>query len=79
MLDLITAIEPQIINAEYVTPGTTPEDALLNARYAISVARKLGAVIFCLPEDIVEVKPKMILTFLASIMAIDKLSSHASS
>jgi len=27
----------------------------LNAKYAISIARKLGATIFVLPEDIVEV------------------------
>jgi len=29
----------------------------------------LGAVIFLLPEDIVEVKPKMCLTFVAGVMA----------
>lgn len=71
-LDLLFAIEPRIINPEFVTPGESPEDMLLNARYAISVARKLGAVIFLLPEDIVEVKPKMILTFVASIMTLEK-------
>jgi plastin-1 len=36
------------------------DDAKLNAKYAISIARKLGATIFVLPEDIVEVKPKMV-------------------
>ena len=41
-----------------MTPGDTKENSLLNAKYAISVARKLGATIFLLPEDIVEVKPK---------------------
>jgi len=71
-LDLLTAIEPRIIDQQYITPGSTPEDKLLNAKYAISVARKLGAVIFLLPEDIVEVKPKMILTFTASVMALEK-------
>jgi plastin-1 len=35
-------------------------DAKMNAKYAISIARKLGATIFLLPEDIVEVKPKMV-------------------
>ena len=55
-----------------VQAGANDEEKLLNAKYAISVARKLGAVIFLLPEDIVEVKPKMILTFVASIMALDK-------
>lgn len=33
----------------------------MNAKYAISIARKLGATIFVLPEDIVEVKSKMVI------------------
>jgi hypothetical protein len=33
----------------------------MNAKYAISIARKLGATIFALPEDIVEVKSKMVI------------------
>jgi plastin-1 len=71
-LDLLWAIESRIIDMEYVTAGDTKENQLLNAKYAISVARKLGAVVFLLPEDIQEVKPKMILTFVASIMSVDK-------
>jgi len=71
-MDLLFAVESRIINWDYVTTGENEEDALLNAKYAISVARKLGAVIFLLPEDIVEVKPKMILTFVASIMSLKK-------
>jgi len=34
------------------------------------LARKIGAVIFLLPEDIVEVKAKMCLTFGAAVMAV---------
>ena len=71
-LDLLAAIEPRIIDSSFVSDGSTDELALSNAKYAISVARKLGAVIFLLPEDIVEVKPKMILTFLASCMTLEK-------
>jgi len=71
-LDLLWSIESRIIDAEYVTSGESDENALLNAKYAISIARKLGATIFLLPEDIVEVKPKMILTFVASIMSLGK-------
>lgn len=36
------------------------DDATLNARYAISIARKIGATIFLLPEDIVEVRPRLV-------------------
>jgi len=71
-LDLLWAIESRIINMDFITAGDTKENQLLNAKYAISVARKLGAVVFLLPEDIQEVKPKMILTFVASIMSVDK-------
>jgi len=71
-IELVGAVEPRIVNWEFVTPGESPEDSLNNAKYAISIARKLGAVIFLLPEDIVEVKPKMIMTFIASIMSIAK-------
>jgi len=71
-IDLLAAVEPRVISWENVLEGKTPEDRLQNARYAISVARKLGATIFLLPEDIVEVKPKMIMTFIASIMSVQK-------
>ena len=39
------------------------DDATLNARYAISIARKIGATIFLLPEDIVEVRPRLVKNF----------------
>ena len=53
------------------------EDKKLNARYAVSVARKIGASIFLTWEDIVEAKPKMILTILASLMLQHHRKSHA--
>lgn len=71
-IDLCFAIRDKAVQYEFVTPGNTPEDAMANAKYVLSVARKLGAVIFLLPEDIVEVKPKMILTFIGSLMSVDK-------
>jgi plastin-1 len=68
-IDLLDALRPKTVNFELVTPGESEEDKILNAKYAISVARKIGASIFILPEDVVEVKPKMLLTFLGAIMA----------
>jgi len=69
---LLASIRSDIIDWEIVKTGSSlpKEDCLLNARYAISIARKLGGTIFLLPEDIYELKPKMILTFLASCMSI---------
>lgn len=63
-LDLIQAIKPGIVNPDLVTPGSDEAGMKLNAKYAISIARKLGATIFLLPEDIMEVKPKMVLFLL---------------
>eukprot|EP01041_Mallomonas_annulata_P003796 gene3796-7544_t len=70
-LDLTSAIEPRAINWELVTPGVTPEDKLSNAKYVISVARKIGASVFVSPEDIIEVQSKSLSTFLASLWAAD--------
>ncbi|KAL6056274.1 fimbrin [Balamuthia mandrillaris] len=70
--DLLSAVKPRTVNFDLVTDGVSDEDAIQNAKYAISVARKIGCTIFLLPEDIVEVKPKMILTFVGTIMAVAK-------
>ncbi|KAJ2318608.1 fimbrin [Coemansia sp. Cherry 401B] len=70
LLDVLNGMKSGIVDPQLVTPGHTEDDMKLNAKYAISIARKLGATIFLLPEDIVEVKPKMILTFIGSLMAI---------
>jgi plastin-1 len=71
-LDLLDAIRPGCVDPSLILNSGSEEDALKNAKYAISMARKLGATIFLLPEDIVEVKPKMILTFIGSLMAVGK-------
>lgn len=67
LLRLIAAIEPRAVAEELITPGLTPEDQKLNARYSISCARKIGACVFLTPEDIVEGKNKMLFTFCASL------------
>ncbi|KAL5794233.1 hypothetical protein ACOSP7_002827 [Xanthoceras sorbifolium] len=67
-LELLSAVEPRVVNWSLVTKGETEEDKKLNATYIISVARKLGCSIFLLPEDIIEVNQKMILILTACIM-----------
>jgi len=72
-LELLDGIRPGCVDWDIVHKN--PSDAkehTENAKYAISMARKLGATIFLLPEDIFEVKDKMILTFIGSIMAVGK-------
>ncbi|XP_020523361.1 fimbrin-2 isoform X1 [Amborella trichopoda] len=67
-LELLSAVEPRVVNWRLVTKGESDEEKKMNATYLISVARKIGCSIFLLPEDIMEVNQKMILTLTASIM-----------
>ncbi|GJM86656.1 hypothetical protein PR202_ga02535 [Eleusine coracana subsp. coracana] len=67
-LELLSAVQPRVVNWKVVTKGEEDDEKKLNATYIISVARKLGCSVFLLPEDIIEVNQKMILTLTASIM-----------
>ncbi|XP_059222759.1 plastin-3 isoform X2 [Stomoxys calcitrans] len=71
VIDLIDSIKAGSINYDLVRTGGTEEDNLANAKYAISMARKIGARVYALPEDITEVKPKMVMTVFACMMALD--------
>ncbi|OTF80061.1 hypothetical protein BLA29_009270 [Euroglyphus maynei] len=71
VIDLIEAIKPGSINYSQLYEGSTHEEKLANAKYAISMARKIGARIYALPEDIAEVKSKMVMTVFACLMARD--------
>lgn len=76
LIDLCYAVSNRAVNYDLVTPGESGEDAELNAKYVISVARKMGATIFLLWEDIVEIKPKMIMTLIAGLMVLDTESNQ---
>ncbi|XP_031476847.1 fimbrin-2-like [Nymphaea colorata] len=67
-LQLLSSVESHAVNWKLVTKGENDEEKRMNATYIISVARKLGCSIFLLPEDIMEVNQKMMLTLTASIM-----------
>lgn len=80
--NLISTSLPVIELIDIIAPGTVKwelvkkvergrlmnEDKLNNAKYAISLARKIGARVYALPDDLVEVNPKMVLTIFASLM-----------
>ncbi|KAK5917221.1 hypothetical protein CgunFtcFv8_012128 [Champsocephalus gunnari] len=72
VIDLIDAIAPNNVKWDMVNRGVKGElkadDKLNNAKYAISLARKIGARVYALPDDLVEVNPKMVLTLFASLM-----------
>ena len=64
------AIEPKAIDWEIVQKGETDEEKENNAKYILSIARKLGAVIFSVWEDITKVNPKMILVLVCSLFEV---------
>jgi plastin-1 len=66
-LKVCAAIEPKAIDWEIVQKGETDEEKENNAKYILSIARKLGAVIFSVWEDITKVNPKMILVLVCSL------------
>ncbi|KAK6299418.1 hypothetical protein J4Q44_G00309280 [Coregonus suidteri] len=69
VLDLIDSIQPRSVTYDLVKTGMlSDDDKLDNAKYAVSMARKIGARVYALPEDLVEVKPKMVMTVFACLM-----------
>ncbi|XP_052286219.1 plastin-2-like isoform X2 [Dreissena polymorpha] len=76
ILHLIDVIAPKKINWDYVKDSGSDEDKMANAKYAISMGRKIGARIYALPEDVVEVKSKMVMTIFACLMAIGWKKDH---
>uniref|UniRef100_A0A803SWE1 Plastin-3 n=1 Tax=Anolis carolinensis TaxID=28377 RepID=A0A803SWE1_ANOCA len=69
VVDLIDAIQPGCINYDLVKTGDlSEEDKHSNAKYAVSMARRIGARVYALPDDLVEVKPKMVMTVFACLM-----------
>lgn len=58
LLDVMSGMKSDAVDYALVS-----NDHRLNANYAISIARKLGATIFVTPDDILEVKPKMVCLF----------------
>ncbi|XP_077586647.1 plastin-1 isoform X1 [Stigmatopora nigra] len=72
VIDLIDAIAPRTVKWDAVTRNQSgvmkTADKHNNAKYAISLARKIGARVYALPDDLVEVNPKMVLTIFACLM-----------
>ncbi|XP_038053356.1 plastin-2-like [Patiria miniata] len=71
VLELVDAIRDKSVNwGNYNESASSDDEMLGNAKYALSMARKIGAAVYALPEDIVEVKPKMVMTVFACLIAV---------
>ncbi|KAG8965392.1 hypothetical protein FRC03_000567 [Tulasnella sp. 419] len=72
-LNVLDSMRPGIVDPELVIkPADEYEEKRQNAKLAISIARKMNALIFLVPEDIVDIRPKLILTFVGSLMSLKK-------
>ncbi|KAI6779478.1 Fimbrin [Emericellopsis cladophorae] len=69
LLDVLNGMKSSYVDYDLVTPGHTDDDAYMNAKLSISIARKLGATIWLVPEDICQVRSRLITTFIGSLMA----------
>jgi len=69
LLDVLSGMKSSYVDYDLVTPGRTDEDAYMNAKLSISIARKMGATIWLVPEDICQVRQRLVTTFVGSLMA----------
>ncbi|OLN86315.1 Fimbrin [Colletotrichum chlorophyti] len=69
LLDVLNGMKSSYVDYDLVTPGNTDDDAYLNAKLSISIARKMGATIWLVPEDICQVRSRLVTTFIGSLMA----------
>lgn len=64
LLDVLNGMKSNYVDYDLVTPGRTDEDAYANAKLSISIARKMGATIWLVPEDICQVRSRLVTTFI---------------
>ncbi|KAF7185758.1 Fimbrin [Pseudocercospora fuligena] len=69
LLDVLNGMKSSYVDYDLVASGRTDEEAYANAKLAISIARKMGATIYLVPEDITSLRTRLILTFIGSLMA----------
>ncbi|PWY93365.1 hypothetical protein BO94DRAFT_533106 [Aspergillus sclerotioniger CBS 115572] len=69
LLDVLNGMKSSYVDYDLVTPGRNDEEAYANAKLSISIARKLGATIWLVPEDICQVRSRLVTTFIGSLMA----------
>jgi hypothetical protein len=72
LLQLLHVLDPSAVDLAFVTPGLTPAQRQSNAKYALSVADKMGCSLFLVWEDLVDLQPRMVLVLLASLMYMDQ-------
>ena len=72
LLNLLDSFDAGLVDWSAILEGNEEDSVKKNAEYVLSLARKLGATTFLVWEDIKEVRPKMIMMFIASLLEIAK-------
>lgn len=76
LINCLASLDPEVIDWDLINkdPNADEEAIKLNAKYAISIARKHGAIIFMVCDDVMELNSKMLLIFLCSVyeLAMEK-------
>ena len=70
LLDVLNGMKSSYVDYDLVTPGKSDEDAYANAKLSISIARKMGATIWLVPEDICQVRSRLVTTFIGKLSVI---------
>jgi plastin-1 len=77
LLDVLNGMKSSYVDYDLVTPGKTDEEAYANAKLSISIARKMGATIWLVPEDICQVRSRLVTTFIGKCLGFPFLWSSA--
>lgn len=75
LLDVLNGLKSSYVDYDLVTPGRSDEDAFMNCKLAISIARKMGATIWLVPEDIHQVRSRLVTTFIGKFCYPDHSTS----
>lgn len=67
LLDVLNGLKSSYVDYDLVTAGRTDDEAYMNAKLSISIARKLGATIWLVPEDICQVRSRLVTTFIGML------------
>jgi plastin-1 len=70
LLDVLNGMKSSYVDYDLVTPGRTDDDAYLNSKLSISIARKMGATIWLVPEDICQVRSRLVTTFIGKLKSL---------
>lgn len=70
ILTFIDCIKPGVVDWSIVDKGQTEQGLLNNAMYVLSIVRTIGGACYLLPEDIVQLNGKLILTVYGILMKV---------